>query len=52
MKKYIGGFIMRIELDPKSLILGAILGGCFVIFRATVSVAKDRIENLKKEKEV
>lgn len=34
---------MRIELDPKSLMLGAILGGCFVvIFRATVSVAKDR----------
>jgi hypothetical protein len=49
MKKYIGGFIMRIELDPKSLILGAILGVCFVVFRGAVSVAKDRIENLKEE---
>jgi hypothetical protein len=42
-----GEIIMHI--DGKSFILGAIVGGCIVIYRASVAVAKDRI---KKDKEV
>lgn len=30
------------HIDLKSFILGAIVGGCFVVFRASVSVAKDK----------
>ncbi len=32
------------KIDIISLIIGAVLGGAAVIFRATVSVAKDRIK--------
>jgi predicted small secreted protein len=44
-----GGNIMHI--DGKSFILGAIAGGCIVIFNAAVSVAKDQIKKNKEIKE-
>jgi hypothetical protein len=49
--KYIknGGIIMRIDI--KSFILGAIVGGCAIIYKASVAVAKDKTkkENINKE---
>lgn len=40
------------RIDMKSFILGAIVGGCAVVFKASVEVAKDKlIRNVVKDKE-
>ena len=39
------------HIDVKSLIIGAVLGGCAVVFRASVAVARDRIKKDRKERE-
>lgn len=38
------------HIEMKSFILGTIIGGMIVIFRAAVSVAKDRVRMEKEEK--
>lgn len=32
------------HIDGKSFILGAVVGGCIVVFRASVAVAKDLVK--------
>jgi hypothetical protein len=39
------------RIDGKSFILGAIVGGCIVIYRASVAVARDTIKKKQIEKE-
>lgn len=40
------------HIDLKSFILGAIVGGCFVVFRASVSVAKDKAKQEQNKQKV
>jgi hypothetical protein len=37
------------QIDGKSFILGAIVGGCLIIYKASVEVAKDKIKKEKSE---
>ena len=39
------------NIDLKSLVLGAIIGGCTVTYRASISVAKNIIKEDKAKKE-
>ena len=39
------------HIDIKSFILGAIVGGCAVIYKASVSVARDKINKEKQSTE-
>ena len=36
---------MNLVLDIKSVLVGAVLGGFLIVFRAALSVAKDKITN-------
>lgn len=39
------------RIDGKSFILGVIVGGCIVVFRASVAVSRDIIKKNKISKE-
>lgn len=38
-------------IDGKSFILGVIVGGCFVIYKASVQVARDKVKEKLEPKE-